>query len=72
MPVDESVYLCGGNPKCFGKDECGLCGKGDCYCTKNIQYARNRFKLLNGKSENNERLAKWAKAPLIGNYLFGA
>ena len=68
MPVDENVYLCGGNPECFGKYGCGLCGKGYCFCTTHIQFARNRFSLLNGKSESNYRLAKWAKPPHIGNY----
>lgn len=56
MPTEQKVYLCGGNPKCFGKPGCGLCGRGPCYMTTDIQCARNRVQLLNHRDERNDRL----------------
>ena len=45
----EIMYWCGGKPECFGKIGCGLCGRGECYETTDIRYARNRFTLMNNK-----------------------
>ena len=56
MPEDLNIYLCGGNPECFGKYGCGLCGRGECYATTDIQCARNKYPLINGKGEY-DRLA---------------
>lgn len=65
MPTEITVYLCGGNPKCFGKIGCGLCGRGECYATTDIQCARNKYTLTNGKSENKDRLWRRALSPHI-------
>ena len=65
MPTESEVYLCGGNPKCFGMPGCGLCGRGECYATTDIQCARNKVALLNHGSEGSDRLYKKVMAPRI-------
>ena len=54
------AYLCGGNPKCFGAQGCGLCGRGPCYATTDIQCARNKVALLNNPAFREGRLMKVA------------
>ena len=44
---NRDIYLCGGRPECFGNPGCGLCGRGQCYATTFIEYARNRYAILN-------------------------
>ena len=58
MPTEIKIYLCGGNPKCFGGFMCGLCGRGECYATTDIKYARNRYLLLNGGNEYGRLIEK--------------
>jgi len=65
MPTEKAVFLCGGNPKCFGNPGCGLCGRGECYATTDIQCARNKVTLLNHGSESGDRLWKMVMSPLI-------
>lgn len=65
MPTEQGVFLCGGNPRCFGKQGCGLCGRGPCYMTTDIQCARNKVLLINHRSECKDRLYRREVKPLV-------